>query len=251
MSKKMLFLGAFFVFTMQLFSQSPIQSVVKNTEGNYIFIQNDPSYKKGSSGIVIRDFGNSKAIIAKAIVEENDSKLAKLKLKEFTGLSQSALPDLNLSVENGDQVIMNYLYDRGLIIAPDKESLDLVRSLYKDVYFIDPDIFGAYLIRDSKIAPQRKHLEKFCSDNGVGVVAFVLKDRVKLVDCFELSVLDENVISQRTNEPQKPFYSRLTGYKQSLYGFFTEEIILDYYQFYEDLLSGKEAPDILDKIIGR
>lgn len=254
MSKKCLFLGLLLAFAPMLFAFSPVSSVIESVEGNTAYIAKNANLKEGASGIVIRDFGTSQAIIKRAVVTSvtNDaSSSTKLELKDFTALAQSALPDLNISAQAGDRVIMNYFYDRGLIIAPDKESTELVKTFYRDIYFIDTDIFGAYLIRDSKIAPQKRHLQKFCADNGAGVLAFVLKEQIKIVDCFEFSLLDETQISPRTDSPAKPFYSRLTGYRQSLYGFFTEEIILDYYQFYEDLLSGKEAPDILDKIIGR
>lgn len=251
MSRKMLFLGLFLAFSSILFAFTPVQSVIERVDENYAYIAKNVNLKKGASGVVIRDFGASRAIIKKAVITSDEADELKLEIKDFTALSQSALPDLNISAQAGDKVIMNYLYDRGLIIAPDEESTDLVKTFYRDIYFIDPDIFGVYLIRDSKIAPQKKHLQKFCADNGAGVLAFVLKDKIKVVDCFEFSLLDETQISARTNTPVKPFYSRLTGYRQSLYGFFTEEIILDYYQFYEDLLSGKEAPDLFQKIIGQ
>ena len=66
------------------------------------------------------------------------------------------IPTANRSASVGDNVIINYLYNASLIIAPSKDAFTQTRNKYADINFLHSDMFGARLKIDEEPLPSKQ-----------------------------------------------------------------------------------------------
>lgn len=217
----------------------PVKTELLKVEDIYGYIKDSSDVKLNSSGVVIQRFQTSKSIIARASVIAKEKGLAKLKFSVFADLEQDALPLPNVVPQKGDEVVLNFLYDRGLVIAPDEQTYNKLVSGFPEIYFTHIDILGAQLIRSSSLAPKRSDFRKFCADNAVGILIFALEDKAKMVDCQDFSELYELAIA-KPSSIQVPFYSRIGGYKSNFFDFNSQEVG-NYYRYYDALINLPKA----------
>ncbi|EOI0502983.1 TPA: plasminogen-binding N-terminal domain-containing protein [Campylobacter coli] len=217
----------------------PVKTELLKVEDIYGYIKDSSDIKLNSSGVVIQRFQTSKSIIARASVIAKEKGLAKLKFSVFADLEQDALPLPNVVPQKGDEVVLNFLYDRGLVIAPDEQTYNKLVSSFPEIYFTHIDILGAQLIRSSSLAPKRSDFRKFCADNAVGILIFALEDKAKIVDCQDFSELYELAIA-KPSSIQVPFYSRIGGYKSNFFDFNSQEVG-NYYRYYDALINPPKA----------
>ncbi|EDO6594804.1 exporting protein [Campylobacter coli] len=217
----------------------PVKTELLKVEDIYGYIKDSSDIKLNSSGVVIQRFQTSKSIIARASVIAKEKGLAKLKFSVFADLEQDALPLPNVVPQKGDEVVLNFLYDRGLVIAPDEQTYNKLVSSFPEIYFTHIDILGAQLIHSSSLAPKRSDFRKFCADNAVGILIFALEDKAKIVDCQDFSELYELAIA-KPSSIQVPFYSRIGGYKSNFFDFNSQEVG-NYYRYYDALINLPKA----------
>lgn len=217
------------------FNFKTIKTKLLDVDDMYGYIEDNPQITLHSSGVVVQSFEHSKSIIARVSVVAKENNRAKLEFSTFADLEQDALPLPNVLPKQGDEVILNFLYDRALIIAPNEQSYEHIASSFKQMYFTHIDIFSAQLIRDSVLAPKRSDFRKFCADNAVGILAFALEGKALFVDCQNFNVLYETPIPQFTGTAL-PFYSRIDGYKRNFFDFNSIEVG-DYYKYYTMLIT--------------
>lgn len=241
MPKFLLFFFAFFSFLLAEFDFKPVKANILETQDIYAYINDSEEIKLNSSGVVIQNFENSKSIIARATVIEKKEGLAKLELSVFSALEQSALPLPNSTPKIGDEVILNFLYDRALLIAPNEKSYKEITSNLNEFYFTHIDIFGAELIKNNSAAPKISDFRKFCSNNATGIVIFALKDRLVFADCQDFKILKTQNLEQ-SDETQRPFYSNIQAYRDGIFNFNlnifgkSKNKMEDFYSYYENLL---------------
>ena len=85
-------------------------------------ITDSPTIAVGSSGVVMHNFGSgASSIIARAVVTQKSAGKAKVRFEVFDMLAQEALPLPKILPSSGDKVILNFLYDRAIIVAPNAE----------------------------------------------------------------------------------------------------------------------------------
>jgi hypothetical protein len=107
---------------------------------------NIANLSQGQSGIVMHTYDDSKLIIvANAIVESSNNKISIIKFSKFDDLNQNALPTTTLKPQNNDTFVLNYLYNKSLLIAPNAQSYKKVNKLYKNQTFLNSDIFASFL----------------------------------------------------------------------------------------------------------
>ncbi|MBZ7947855.1 plasminogen-binding N-terminal domain-containing protein [Campylobacter sp. RM9929] len=229
-----IFLTLNFTLFAANFNLKPIETELLKVDDIYGYIKDNPEIQINSSGVVLQQFKNSKSIIARVNVIAKENGLAKLEFSVFSDLKQKALPLPNVLPQIGDEVILNFLYDRGMIIAPDEKTYNDLASDFPQIYFTHIDIFGAQLIRSSTVAPKRSDFRKFCADNAVGILIFALEDKAKIIDCQNFNELYEIPI-KKASSVQIPFYSRVDGYRTNFFDFNAQKIN-DYYQYYNALI---------------
>lgn len=212
-----------------------IQTKLEKVEDIYGYIKDDSKILMHSSGIVVHNIKNQKTIVARASVIGRENGFVKLQFKVFDMLTQDAMPLPNVLPEVGDKVVLNYLYDRALIIAPDKKVYDYIAQKFSDLYFLHPDLFGAHMIQEYRQTPRRSDFRSFCSKNAVGLLVVALEKKAELVDCQDFEKIQEIEIPQ-AQSLQIPFYSRITGYKSDIFSL-NDESIGNYYIYYEKLIN--------------
>lgn len=273
--RKIVFILCFFFVNLFAFDFKSVEKSVLEINGDFILVENVPSVAVGANAIIVQQIKNATSIVAKAAVVGRERGLLKLKLGKFEDLEQEALPELVVSVKVGDKVIINFLYDRVLLISPDAQTYERVASSYPEIYFIHPDILGAYMVREFKLSPKKSDFTLFCVNNAVGVVGFVMKKSVKFVDCASFALLFEepldkflskslnstqNVLSENSdnaellkdfdlkivdvskfspNKPQTPFYSNIDEYRKNFFNF-SEKKVANYYQYYDEMINSAQ-----------
>ncbi|EAK5749076.1 exporting protein [Campylobacter lari] len=212
-----------------------IQTKLEQVDDIYGYIKDDPRILLHSSGIVVHEIDTQKSIIARVSVIGRENGLVKLQFKVFDMLAQDAMPLPNVLPQVGDKIVLNYLYDRALIIAPDKSVYDFIAQKLNGIYFLHPDLFGAHMIQEYRQTPRRSDFRSFCSKNAVGLLVVALENKAEIVDCQDFGKIEEFNISQ-AQSLQIPFYSRITGYKSDIFSL-NDEAIGNYYVYYEKLIS--------------
>lgn len=212
-----------------------IQTKLEQVDDIYGYIKDDPRILLHSSGIVVHEIDTQKSIIARVSVIGRENGLVKLQFKVFDMLAQDAMPLPNVLPQVGDKIVLNYLYDRALIIAPDKSVYDFIAQKLNRIYFLHPDLFGAHMIQEYRQTPRRSDFRSFCSKNAVGLLVVALENKAEIVDCQDFGKIEEFAIPQ-AQSLQIPFYSRITGYKSDIFSL-NDEAIGNYYVYYEKLIS--------------
>jgi hypothetical protein len=135
----------------------------------------------GSSGIVVRNFDKiHTTIIARATYIGNNT----IKYTVFDALAQKSLPIPNILPKKGDKVILNYLYNRGLIIAPSRQIYQKIVSSHTEIEWLHPDLFASQLSKDKNPTPSQEDFKKFCNTYSAGILYFALGNEGIFIDCY-------------------------------------------------------------------
>ena len=191
------------------FDLKPSYNLILNTnEGSAKIIDND-SFIVGSSGVVLHKLNDgSKTIIARAVVTSKADGYANLRFEVFNQLKQPALPLPTIAPQIGDEVILNFMYDRALIVVPNKEIYDQVTKAFSHITFIHPDIVAAYLSYEYKPNPSRADFRKMCAQNAAGLIFIALDNEAVFADCGSFEVL-QSFKTGSVSYYELPFYTRI------------------------------------------
>ncbi|MBE0495263.1 MAG: plasminogen-binding N-terminal domain-containing protein [Campylobacterales bacterium] len=210
-------------------------TILKEVRGNTATVTDSERLVVGSSGIVIHRFDESKStIIARASVINKANGLATVQFEVFDLLEQAAFPLPGVLPKEGDTVILNYLYDRALIVAPNSIVFNEVTGHFKDIQWVHPDLMGAYLASEYTPNPDRDTFRKLCQAHSTGVIFFALNFKGYFADCQSFKVL-KTLNSGRISTYQLPFYTRIAGIESAFWKFSSGEIS-DYNAHYGALL---------------
>lgn len=167
--------------------------------------------RAGQSAIIVHRYTNDKSIIVgNAYVTSSNSSSSKVQLTSFLDIKQNAIPTSNRKPSNGDLVILNYLYDSSLIIAPSQDAFTATREKYKDNNFLHSDLFGGMLKFEGEPLPSKEIIQDFAISQNIGTVFFVIGSKVYIVDTKTFAILDTDTISYNFTENEKmPFYTRV------------------------------------------
>lgn len=188
-------------YKTQLLSIDENRGVIKDSD--YITI--------GSSGIVTHSFDDdTTTIVARAIVTKKDGKNATIEFEVFDMLSQAAFPLPGITPKVGDEITLNYLYNRALIVAPNEAIFSEVTKHFSGITWVHPDLMAAYLATEHKPNPGRNNFDMMCRKNSTGLIFFALDMRGFFADCQSLTVL-KSIKSGPIASYQLPFYNRIGG----------------------------------------
>jgi hypothetical protein len=215
----------------------PYKTPILQVNKDIVTIADSSNFSVGSSGIIIHAFDDEhKTIIATVEVIQKGSGYAKLKYKNFKGLQQSALPEYNITPKKGDEVIINYLYDRAMAIVPNKDTLRYVTQKFNNIEWIHPDIFASKLAIEYTPVPEKKDFKHECREDNFALLFFAIEDKGYFVDCNSFKVLHQVNLSQTNREIKVPFYSRLKEIKGRMFGLMGGDGIKDYDRYYKKML---------------
>ncbi len=221
---------------------SPYHTTVTKVENKTIYIDESKNFSIGSSGVVLRDFdGVHKTIIAVVEVIEKKGQSATLKYKKFSALTQDALPEYNMPPKKGDTVILNYLYNRALVITSNEKTFDYIVKTHNKFSFIHPDIFASTLAVDYSPAPTKANFKKECTVGSFALLFFAIEDSGYFVDCNSFKILHTVDLPKDLQDAKQmtPFYHRLKKIKGRVFGLMGGKGIANYDSYYKKLLGLK------------
>ena len=191
---------------------------------------------KGVSGIVVHSYDKThKAIVASVFVTGSEEGITRLKLLPYRGLEQPNLPTVKTPPQNGDLVILGYLYDRVLPVVPNEKSFALAKRSFPKFRLIHPDLMAAELAKDKSPIPSKEHFQRMCEKFSLGLVLFMFRDGTDFVDCVSWErVGHADVASVDPKDFKQPFYNRFEKIPSPFYDW-SEHKIEDFDKFYKAL----------------
>lgn len=222
-----------FIYANTLFE--PYETTLIDVTQGSATIEDSDNIVIGSSGIVIHRFDDEKnTIIARASVVEKKDGVAKVRFEVFDLLEQPALPLPGVMPEKGDKIILNFLYSRALIVAPNQVVYKEIVEHFNETTWIHPDIIGAKLAIDYRPNPDREDFKEVCKENSAGIVFFALNKKGYVVDCQSFKIL-KTFNSGNIAEYELPFYTRVEGIK-TVFWKWNSSYITDYNRHYGNLM---------------
>jgi hypothetical protein len=216
-------------------------TILRTVNKNRATIEDSPLIEVGSSGIVMRRFENSQeTIIARAVVLAKDGISALIELKPYDALTQNTFPKLAIIPKSGDEIRLNYLYSRSLIVVPTYEDYKAVTDYFTKIDWVHPDIPAAYLAKKYTPNPDLKDFGELCSINLTGLIVFSIEKKEYFVDCISHKII--KVLSTDETDDKKqladvvPFYSRISANIQTSPLIIGDKRIKDYTSYYKKLL---------------
>ena len=226
------------------FSIKPIGAKVTNINNNKSNIDIG-NLIVGQSGIVVHIYDNDKRLIvsnAKVISSNENSSV--VEFFPFNDLTQDAIPTSNRSVTENDILILKYMYNSSLLIAPTLDSFQAVRENFKLNNFMHSDIFAAKLKVENKPYPTKEDIQKFAIEQNLGTIFFVLDNKVYVLDTKTFTILESYAFAYESAEKQMPFYTRVEDIEESIFNssffdFFSEDKKSNYDEYYKRILGLK------------
>ncbi len=187
----------------------------------------------GTSGIVIHSFSKElQSIIARAILTAPD----KIRFEVYDALAQESLPRPNITPQAGDKVILGYLDDRAVIIAPNLATYQKMAQEFSGYELLHPDLFAAELSKAKHPAPSKEDFKNFCNKFALSTILLALKDKALQLDCYSFTPLQTFAIQADTKNVKLPFYSRVKEIESSIFDFFGNNEITNYFEYYQNLV---------------
>ena len=193
----------------------------------------------GQSGVVIHIYDNDKRlIVANAQVIESNQSTSIIKFTEYNDLKQDAIPTSNRNVEKNDILVLNYLYTASLLIAPNLDTFQTIRSNFKYNNFLHSDIFATKLKIDNTPYLTKKYIQDYAISQNLGTIFIVANQNIYVLDTKTLKVLTSYKISYDTSKTEMPFYTRVTDIETSNLDieFFSSKENLTYDEYYQKIL---------------
>jgi len=229
-----LFLFASFAEAQSFFKE--FKTTVLESNEKQIVIPDSPEFVLGASGVVSHKFdATHTTIIARVDVISKDGIKAVLKAEKFEMLAQGAFPDTGVKPAVGDEVIINYLYDRALIIVPNQSVYNEVTKNFNTITWIHPDIVAAYLAKLYRPNPDKKIFQQACYQNAASIIFFGIENKGFFVDCHNFHIV-QSIDVKSSGETMLPFYSRINKQIDSSWFNWDSGTIAEYNNYYAYLL---------------
>mgnify|MGYP001120136217 CR=1 FL=1 len=144
-------------------------------------------------------------------------------------------------LEKNDILVINYLYTASLLIAPNLDTFQTIRSNFKYNNFLHSDIFATKLKIDNKPFLTKKYIQQYAISQNLGTIFIVANQKIYVLDTKTLKVLTSYKITYDKNKTEIPFYTRVTDIGSSIFNFelFSDKKNLTYDEYYKKLLGLK------------
>ena len=231
----LLFLSMSFGFEMP-----QVRGVLSDVKDGGARIENSDKIVLGSSGVVIRNFKNGESsIIARAVVTQKGGAYANVRFEVFENLAQDALPIPGVMPKNGDTIILNYLYSRAVIVAPNESVYKQVSEHFKNITFISPDVAAAYLADIHSPSPNRTDFRNICYQNAAGLIFIAFDGEGVFADCGSFKTL-HSFKSGKVSGYMRPFYSNVRKISEHFWDI-NDGQIGNYEKYYRKLIKQNEG----------
>jgi ribosomal protein L24 len=218
----------------------PLILKVDNIDNDIITIKKG-NIQLGKSGVVLHIYENTeKIILASVSVISSNENESKLKISEFDGLIQDAIPTNKRKVKAGDVMVLGYLYNKSMIITPNLDTYNDVKKRFFLNNFLHPDIFGAKLRISNRLFPRKEDIQNFAREQNLGTIFLVMNKKVYIIDSKNFSVLSSFETEYDVKkEYAMPFYTRIEKFEESVMTFSFSSEEFSYESHYKSLLGIK------------
>ena len=167
-----------------------------------------------------------------------DSQQGLLECTPFDYLYHESLSLVQDAVKKGDKAFVGLLEGSISIIAPDQKSYLAVKALYPDAIIFHPDLLAVTLKYDDNPTPDKATFMKYCKDNFIGILSFVLSDGVYEIDCQSFNVIGKKEGAYPDKDNDKPFYHRVGEIERGFFDFSDDEVT-DFTAYYKKMIGVK------------
>lgn len=208
------------LITLGVVHAAPISAPLLEVQNGRAAIEAE-NLQEGMSGFVVRRFDTDhSAIIANARVEAVNPKSGRaiLRLSEYDGLRQNALPRGNWKPQVTDTALIAYDYERAMLIAPNDDAYYALTKSINGVEWVHPDQFAAYLSDRGHPTPLVSDFHDYCTANSIGLLYVQSAQTLFTLDCKNFALL-QSVPSLTAQAAQAvPFYSRVATIRAAWWG---------------------------------
>jgi len=165
----------------------------------------------GMSGFIVHEIApNHTSILKNVVVKSHDknTEIAILKMSDYTGLRNNALPTGKWSVKVGDTAVFAFGYSRALLVAPSEEVYHQVTKSI-NIQWIHPDIFATILSFNGHPTPLKEDFEAMSDASSIGLVFIYLNKKLFMLDIKSFKILTINDVPLVQESVKLPFYTRV------------------------------------------
>jgi len=216
----------FFMFLPFFLFASAIETPIIRMDGDKALVS-IAKIDIGVSGFIVRSFNEQhSAIISNAVVSGFDENLhqATLTLSRYDGLKQNSLPDGKWKVREGDRAVLAFGYERAFLIAPNEDIYYSITSRIKNLDWVHPDGFAAFLSYKGHPTPLLKDIQGYCDVASVGLVYLYADQALFTLDCKSFTLLQITKFAKEIKETKLPFYSMVENIEANWFGEGSDEL---------------------------
>lgn len=180
---------------------------------------NIPNLSLGQSGVVVTNIEDNSIILAQAIVTQSSAENSVIEFIDKKVLLQDAIPTTTLKPKNGDEFILNHLYNTSLLIVPNEKAKQSVKKLYSEQNFLNEDFFASYLKLINTPIPSKKTFLNFSQKQQIGTLFIVVQNNLFIVDSLSFKILDTVLIENDDATTNVPFLTKVNEIKTGLWSF--------------------------------
>jgi len=245
----MKYLASLALLVTSLFAIGQVEAQVTAKNANTLTLNKE--IVKGVSGIVVHYYNDKHSAIVATVVAIGGNKV---QIVDANYVQNPKLPDIATPVSIGDKVVMGYLYNRSLLIAPNQATYDDVTSIYPTIDFVNPDLLAFSMMREGLDMPTKKSIQEYCNQNAIGLVYIVTADMGYFIDVNSFQILSVEPVDS-SGDRMLPFFMRLeridggvAGLFESLYEKVRDDILGrddtlegDYDRYYLHIMGSGDA----------
>ena len=168
----------------------------------------------GLSAVVLHHYGKGLKAITATVVQDRSGAY---RVVDADRTAHSALPTPKREIDIGDEVIVGYLYDHALLVAPSREIYNAIVSRYSSIKWLHPDHLALFLAKEGERIFTKKLLRKFALKRDIGVLVIVTQNALLLYDPIGAKVINRVGFTADTKEVVG-FYHRLGKLSTGLFG---------------------------------
>ncbi len=222
---RLILLSIFFTGYLFAIINTPVHTSITSVNEQEVTTPLVDGVQVGMYGAIVHWFDETHSTALSWVeVKKIDAESITLSMVPILALEQSALPSGNWLPKVGDEVILGYNYQRGLLIAPSSSIYKKISDYHKERSWVHPDIFATTLSSNGHPTPLREDFTEMCRSNNIGIVSFMFDKSIITLDCQSFKILENKSTSIREKEPQLPFYTRVTNIEANWFGEGSDEM---------------------------
>ena len=199
--RALLYFLAFSFFAIAGFIPSKTYTQVVAVNGDRITMA-EPFALNGMSGLVVRNLSTGRY----ALVYVKQIAPKEAVVIDTNPLNAKGLAKIKPVVKVGDRVIGGFLYDKVMVLAPNRSSYINIQNRF-GIRSINPDLFMAFLAVRGSSTPSSSDFKEFAKLNGIGLFVIFKNGFVALYDPISEETIGKMMMDISAYNEVKPFYN--------------------------------------------